>query len=206
MVMISRWRVDQKKTSVPPSKDRVSTRTVQDESTALPSSIPLHKVFTNRLISLLVENNLPTSNSVYLALGNRHNWVLHINNLPSLTPAFEDALLAVTAARLGRHSSSPELVHESLRFYTRSMSRVRADILDTSKWNYEQTLATCLALITYEVVECPGGTFDGYQAHYKGCMDLLQRQGADAHRFGLARSTFQVLRIHTVRGRLCSYC
>lgn len=137
-------------------------------------------------------------NEPSLSLSERSDWMLQVFYLPSLTPALENALLSICTARLGRQTPNQVLVHESLKLYTAGMAQIRRDILVKSKRDDEQSLAACLALLMYEVMECPAGTAEALRAHYNGSMKLLEMRGPGAHSSGLAHSTFQILRVHTV--------
>lgn len=207
-VMVSRWRIDQNKPPIPSSRDRtlcshsdiVAMNKTKNKNIgiALPRGLTINNVFRDRLFSLFLANDFPPGDSLRFIFGERNDWILHVINLPTLTPALEDALLAVCSARLGRHALRPGLVHESLNLYARGLSEVRRDILDTSMRKNDQSLAACLALLLYEIAECPGGTSNGYAAHYQGTMELLLIRGAGAHTSGLAHSVFRILRMHTV--------
>jgi hypothetical protein len=204
--MISRWRVDQAKS--PTSSSRASCR-ASSRDTPSPSEIaatrawatvydiPAKNIFRDKFFSLFVENDLTFNDSVKLTFGERNDWMVQVVNLPSLTPALEDALLAVCTARLGRLADRPALVRESLNLYTKSLSEMRLGILESGR-NNDQSVTACLALLLYEVTECPGGTTDGYVAHYDGTMQLVQMQGPGAFTSGLAHSVFQILRLHAV--------
>lgn len=165
---------------------------------ALPQHVSARNVFRDSFFSLMVESDLPSGSGLYRTFGDRYDWPMHILHLPSLAPALENALLAICTARLGRHAARPALVQQSLELYTKGVAQARRDILDRSMRGSEQSLAACLSLLLYEAIECPAGTMDGYQAHYRGCLELLQMRGARAHASGLAHATLQILRLHTV--------
>lgn len=199
MVMVSRWRANPSALStVSLSKDKLPTSEPRARAVVLPRGIPSRNVFREKLFSLFIEYDFPAGDVVRFTFGERNDWMSHVINLPSLTPSLEHALLAVCMARLGRHAALPTLVHESLKLYTKGLLEIRRDISNTSEARGEQSLAACLALLLYEITECPGGTPDGYMAHYRGTMKLLQVRGAGAHTSGLAHSVFQILRMHAV--------
>lgn len=197
--MVSRWRADQNKPCVSSSAATTLSQTMMvAKAMVLPQTVSSRNAFRNKFFSLFVESGLSVINSVHFACGDRNDWMLQVIELPSMTEALENALLAVCTARLGRHADRFALVHESLDLYAKATSELRRDIRHTSRRKDEQCLAACLALLLYETLECPAGTSDGYQAHYWGNMELLQMRGARAHTSGLAHSTFQVLRLHSV--------
>jgi len=200
--MLSRWRLDQTK---PPILTTSASKSLFPDEPILdlfPLPIEVHprNLFRDKLFSVFADNHIDLSVTNYagIGFGHRNRWMVQIVNLPQLTPALEDALLAVCMARLGRHAAQPALVHESLRLYTRGMSQMREGILDVTRVTNHQHLAACSALLLYEATECPGGTLDGYKAHWQGAMQLLQLRGAGAHASGLARSILEILRVPSV--------
>ncbi|OIW22966.1 hypothetical protein CONLIGDRAFT_145590 [Coniochaeta ligniaria NRRL 30616] len=203
MVMVSRWRKSSSKPAISSAQLSASSTPRDNDlpsaigNTTLPKEIPVRSVFRDRILALNLEDphNVPT---VRLAYGERNDWLLHILDLPELTPALEDSLLAIAVAQLGQRTSRPELLHESLKLYTKGLAELRLDILNPSKRNNDQNLAACLASLLYEVTASPGGTQSGYKAHYLGTLELLRLRGAGAHGSGLAHSVFKVLRIHAV--------
>ncbi|KJZ75785.1 hypothetical protein HIM_04942 [Hirsutella minnesotensis 3608] len=160
----------------------------------------MSSAFGNKLTSLETEMGFSGIESLFRIFGDRYDWHLHILRLPSLTPALENALLALCTARLGRQGSRPGLGQKSLQLYTKGVALVRRDVLNASAQTAvdEQSLAACLSLLLYEAVECPGGTMDGYQAHYRGCLELLRLRGAVSSTSALAHATLQILRLHTI--------
>ncbi|KAM7203352.1 hypothetical protein V8F33_002343 [Rhypophila sp. PSN 637] len=165
-----------------------------------PQEIPIHNVFRDRLFAIFMENNIATveQDSVQIPFAQRNDLMLQVIGLPDLSPALENTLLAVYIARLGRQHRLPSLLHASLGLYTKGMSAMRREILHPSSQYGDQNLATSLALLLYEITECPGGTLEGYMAHYRGTMQLLKMRGAGAHASGIAHSAFHIFRLHTV--------
>lgn len=191
LVMLSRWRAGRNQPS--------TASTLLATAFALPQQIPTRNVFRDKFLSLIADMDFPISSGLYRIFGARYNWHMHILHLSSLSPALENSLLALCTARLGRHMDRPELVQQSLELYTKGVALVRRNIFYRSTRDIdEQSPAACLSLLLYEAIECPGSTIDGYQAHYRGCLGLLQMRGAVAHISGLAHATLQVLRLHTV--------
>lgn len=156
-------------------------------------------VFRDKFLSLYLEHHLPldTIDSAAPWL-KQHTWLFHVVNLPTLTPALEHAILAVCIAQLGRGNGHQALVHESLSFYTRSLQELRRAVLDPATRTNEQNICACLAMLMYEVLECPGMAMDGYFTHYSGAMKLLQLRGAHAYSSGLAHSMLRTLRVHSI--------
>lgn len=209
LVMVSRWRADRKETT-PVSQSRIKSPSSSSSSpeapvlttktgTVLPFCISPLNAFKQGLFSLFVENGFPAdNNSFQLPFCERSDWMVRVINLPTLTPALDNALLAVCTARLGRHVGRTDLVHQSLQLYTKGLSELSREAFGSTTQGDEQRLACCLAFLMYEITECPGGTPEGYEAHYRGTMQLLHAGGAGAHTSGLAHSVFQSIRMHAV--------
>ncbi|KAK0653045.1 hypothetical protein B0T16DRAFT_455357 [Cercophora newfieldiana] len=204
-VMVSRWRAADR--SSPSSSAASSSSSKRAGSTALaqpqtppllPSELSVRSIFRDRIFSLYAEHNISTTDAVRQSFGERGDWMVRILNLPEMTPSLEDSLLAACTARLGRQQNRPALVRESQKLYAKGLSAMRRDVNRNSTRANEQNLAACLALMLYEISECPGDSHDGYIIHYLGAMELLRIRGPSAHQSGLAHSVFQLLRLHGV--------
>lgn len=207
-VHIGRWRVDQSKfkhpvVSLPMSRAAL----IQTEYLPICMEMDPRRAYREQFFSLFVTDASPTTYSPEIAaVGN--NWMLDILRLSTLSPALENGALAVCAARFGKQNRIPGLVRQSLALYTQGLRSFSLEICDESSVQNEQLLAAGMVMLMYEVSECPGGTADAYQQHYKGTMRLLELRGPEAHRSGLGHCVFQSLRVHQV-GVFCScpvYC
>lgn len=211
MVMVSRWRKNATKTSgkghqaalSAPSASKVATAcsrhslSTLSEHTPVPSEMPVRNVFRDRLLALTLDEP-HTDVSVRLPYGNRGSWIHQALDLPELRPALENILLAVSTAQLGQRTSRPELLHESLKLYTKGISGLRGDILDPAKRTNDQNLAACLGALVYEVTATPGASYNGYKAHYQGTLELLRLRGPSSHGAGLAHSVLSFVRVQAV--------
>lgn len=99
---------------------------------------------------------------------------------------------------LGRTRANPALMCESLDLYTRGLRELQLALLTPSLVRQDGTLAACLALAMYEIVECPGGQISGYYQHCRGLMSLIKLRGVDAHKSGLGHQLFLAIRAHGV--------
>jgi hypothetical protein len=198
-VLVSRWRIDQDKPSSSISK--ASALPIQTFNTYIPApqDVSSRNAFREKLVSVFLDYHFPLEviDCTRPAVKQR-SWLLLVLDLPTLTPALDHAVLALCTARLGRDNDHQGLVHGSLSLYTSSLRELRRAVLDPVTRCDEQNIAACMALIMYELSECPGRMLEGYLSHYNGAMKLLQLRGADAHTSGLAHSVFQVLRMHSV--------
>ena len=210
-VVVSRWRIDpnHRHVTVPKlSKSRVKRgKSAAQAGLVVPSLVPLQtpvstrNVFREKFFSLFVETDImaaPRPDSVHLVVGKEKDWVQRVIELPNLTPALENAMLAFCTARLGRSSLRNDLVHQSLALYSQGLSEMRRNVCNKAVQSSDQTIASCLALLLYEVTECPGGTIDGYMAHHQAVMHMMEARGPAAHASGLSFRVFQSVRFHAV--------
>jgi Fungal specific transcription factor domain len=198
-VLLSRWSIGHGQSSNAVSN--ANAFPVQAINTYLPMlrDVPSRNAFREKLAGIFVDYQLPLEvvESTPQA-ARRGNWLLLVLELPAFTPALENSLLALCTARLGRYHENPVLIQESLSLYTRSLRDLQRAVRNPATRCDEQNIAACMALTTYEILECPGKTLEGYTSHYNGAMKLLQLRGAAAHTSGLAHSVFQSLRRHSV--------
>jgi hypothetical protein len=115
-----------------------------------------------------------------------------------MTRALETSILAVCTSRLACLNDDKIILNESLRLYTLGLYNLQKAISDPELMYKEETLAACMALTMYEVLECPGKSGHGYNSHQHGSIRLLQLRGARAHTSGLGHLIFFAMRTHAV--------
>jgi hypothetical protein len=202
-VYFSRWRVDRSRAALASSTagttlSAPSSKTRARPSPPIPVQVGQRDAFREQFFSLFFEyTSASPQNAGSPAIGS--NWLLDVLRLPTLSPALENATLAVCTARLGKRDDRSVLVQQSLRLYTQGLRAFAREVGDVSRQKNEQTLAASMVMMMYEVSECPGGSPDGYQAHYDGTMKLLELRGPEAHQSGLAHSVLQSFRVHNVK-------
>ena len=128
------------------------------------------------------------------------SWLLFLPELPKPTVALETSMLAVSTAKLGRMYGHPALVRESLKFYSQGLVELQKALYNPYLMYKDETLAACMALAMYEILECPGATKFGYVSHQNGCERLVQLRGAQAHSSGLGHQLFRTFRMMGVSG------
>lgn len=109
------------------------------------------------------------------------NWLSMLPSLLNMTTALEAAVLAISTAKLGRAHSDSNLVRESLKFYIQAMWELQKALLDPKLMHRDGTLAACLLLIMYEVLECPDEKVDAWLRHTRGCAILFEARGPEAY-------------------------
>jgi hypothetical protein len=127
------------------------------------------------------------------------NWLVLVPDLPDITPALEASILAVCTARLGRVNSDTVLVRESLKFYTQALWELQKALWNPKLMYRDETLAACMALIIYELLECPEQTVKAWLNHTKGCAKLTELRGPKAYDSKFAHELFISMRHIEVR-------
>jgi hypothetical protein len=152
----------------------------------------------DQLLAFFLNDESPSEMMGRVRPGEYRSWLFQLPNISYITPALENAILAVCTAKLGRRVGDVALAHEGLSLYTRGLRELQRAVDTPHLRNDEQNIAACLALVMYEFAECPGRAVDGYLNHYHGAMRMLQLRGAEAHSEGLAHAVFQTMRMHSV--------
>ena len=164
-------------------------------------AISLRHVYRDQVFSLGILSYARISKCNDLAKesgGTQQNWLEDALKLPTLDPPLEQALLAISASRVGRRNLDDRIIQQSLFSYIIGMSKLRKALRDPKSMLSVQTMAACTMLHMYEYRECPGRSTNALQLHYNAAMSLLERRGPEAHRVGLAHEVFRFLRISTV--------
>jgi hypothetical protein len=115
--------------------------------------------------------------------------------LPDYTKALEASVLAIATAKLGRVSENEVLIRESLKFYVNGLWELQKALWDPKLMYKDDTLAACMALIMYEISECPDKTIMALVAHMKGCAKLVELRGPDAYCSDFSHELFVSFRV-----------
>lgn len=115
--------------------------------------------------------------------------------LPELTAALEASIMAVSTAELGRLNENQVLIQESLKFYIQGLWELQRALWDPKLMHKNETLAACMALIIYEVIECPDKRLDGWASHMKGCAKMFELKGPKAYDSDFGHQLFLSFRV-----------
>jgi hypothetical protein len=133
------------------------------------------------------------------------SWLLCVPGLAGTAPALDTALMALSTSQLGRTHNCMELVHESRRLYCVSLRQLGKALKDKDRVYSDETLAACVALALYEVVECPAESDKGLITHSDGCMRLIEARGPEAHVGDVGHLLFLSCRYSSVRTISCIF-
>ena len=103
--------------------------------------------------------------------------------------------MAVSTAKLGRLYGDTVLLHESLKFYVQGLWQLQKALWDPHLMHQNETIAACMALILYEVVECPDKTLDGWASHMRGCAKMVELRGPEAYNSDFGHQLFLSFRV-----------
>lgn len=122
-------------------------------------------------------------------------WFGLLPSLPNMTTALESSILSIAVARIGRINNEPALVHESLKLYTKGLVDLQQALWNPKLMHRDETLAACMSLVFYEVIECPGRSVEGWQSHIRACSKLFELKGADAYTSKFGHELFLTFRL-----------
>lgn len=108
------------------------------------------------------------------------------------------APLAAMLAWMSKDAQEPALLQAGRLLYYRGLQEARAFVSESRTTLHDHTLATCLALIDYESLECPQENLAAYRWHRSGCARLVRLRGTAAHKDGLGHALFLAFRRHGI--------
>ncbi len=162
----------------------------------LGSGISPQKSYRQQLFDAYLCTYVPFSK---LGHANEEPWLCLVPGLLEPTRALEIASMALCTATLARSNNDQWMLTESHKLYTQGLSDVQRALWDSSLIYKGETLAACMALAMYELIECPSQASDGYVNHYNGCATLIHLRGSRAFSSGLAHQIFSAFRLQGVR-------
>jgi hypothetical protein len=121
-----------------------------------------------------------------------------VPDLPEYNRALQASMLAVSIANLGRLSRDEGLLQESLKFYIQGLWELQRSLWDPTLMLKNETLAACMALIMYEVAECPDRTLNGWEAHMRGCKKMFELKGPSSYGSDFGHQLFLSFRVMEV--------
>ena len=125
-------------------------------------------------------------------------WLILLLEMSMTTPALQTSSLALSIAALGRSYGDEALIHESVKMYVRGLSELQRALWRPRLACQDETLAACLTLGLYELMECPGKGPQAYASHCSGLLSLIQHRGPYAYTSGLSHKLFQATRLQGV--------
>lgn len=157
--------------------------------------------YRQQLLNEFLCRCIPVADQTTRRQGSRkgNGWLALLAESPASTRALETSIAAVCVASLGRQHDDLGLVKESLKYYGQGLRELQKALWDPKLMYKNETLAACMALFTYEIIECPGESRLGLISHTDGCARLIQLRGAEAHCSILGHELFLAFRLDGVR-------
>ncbi|KAK9242881.1 hypothetical protein V1506DRAFT_509025 [Lipomyces tetrasporus] len=113
----------------------------------------------HQLINAFITTCVPDSE---LRMGRSGPWLVLLPQFLMRTKALETASLAISAAALGRVHNDTTLINESPKLYTQGLRELQNALWNPKLMYDDETLAACLSLSLYEVMECPGDAYNAF--------------------------------------------
>ncbi|KIX10638.1 uncharacterized protein Z518_01722 [Rhinocladiella mackenziei CBS 650.93] len=164
-------------------------------SFALAAQVNSNPEIRQQLLELYLHYHLPTRQ---LGPIQQRLWLLRLPSMTHLTPALEVSTMALCLGKLGDVHQDQGLRRESLKLYYHGLRQLQKALWDLDLMFHDQTLATCIALASYEMSQCPGESRNGYISHAAGCEKLVQLRGPEAHTDGLGHQIFVLFRVQGI--------
>jgi Fungal specific transcription factor domain len=176
-------------------------------SSPLTKQISLSSAFRDQFFNQFISSWIPDAD---LAVQKRKPkdgmvWLMLLPELSTRTRALEVSTLALCTARVGRLHDDPVLVNESMELYGQGLRELQKALWDPNMMYKDETLAACIALSMYEVLECPLKNSSGWVTHSQGCARLVQLRGPKAHISALGHQLFLSARFMLVSSPFCAF-
>ena len=174
-----------------------------DDSESSPPSGEIQKLrplspnaaYRKQILNEYLTSSLPVTVGALHRENNSGNWLRMIPSLPEFTSALEASMMAVSTAKLSRLDNNQVLLRESLKFYVQGLWELQKALWDPDLMHKNETLAACMALIMYEVIECPDKKLDGWVSHTKGCAKMFELKGPKAYDSDFGHQLFLSFRV-----------
>ncbi|KAG9228330.1 hypothetical protein BJ875DRAFT_477767 [Amylocarpus encephaloides] len=106
---------------------------------------------------------------------------VQITGNPGHNTSLPLAITALSLVGLGRKYQNMELQNEGMAVYGQALEGIQGMLLNDDLICEEQTLASCMTLLVFEVLETPGSNVRGWISHIQGLSQLLQLRGPGLH-------------------------
>jgi hypothetical protein len=158
------------------------------------SSPSTRSAYREQILSEILYSYTRTSQSSTASPPVVESWFHLLSSHPVFTTALEATVLTVCIARLGRINNDAALLHESRKFYIQGLCELQRALSTPDLIYADETAASCMALIAYEVVECPIQTVNGWKRHMQGCAKLFEIRGPRAYSSKMGHRLFLAFR------------
>ncbi|KIW09949.1 hypothetical protein PV08_11725 [Exophiala spinifera] len=168
------------------ASQEIQSASLEIQKLSLSLSLDLSDVFVRFLDNYIPRDQplVPTGHRPQLS------WLQAITPPRANDASLDSAILALSLVCLGRKHGDERLRREGTANYGRALHRLQ-DILSRGNLLFEeQTLASCMALSTFELLEVSGHNTGGWASHIEGIARLIQLRGPELHVSGLSHRLF----------------
>ena len=123
------------------------------------------------------------------------SWFTMLPSLPDMTSALETSIMAICTGIIGRLKDDLQMIHEGLKLYAQGLRELQRALWSPRLMYRDETCAACVALILYEIFECPDQSITGWLSHMKGCIKLFELKGPSAFTSEFGHQVFISFRI-----------
>ncbi|CZR52366.1 uncharacterized protein PAC_02243 [Phialocephala subalpina] len=111
------------------------------------------------------------------------SWLQTVQNTGNLgkNTSLPLAITALSLVRLGRKLQNVELQNEGMAVYGQALEGIQSILSSDDLIFEEQTLASCMTLLVFEVLETSGSNVRGWISHVQGISQLFQLRGPGLH-------------------------
>jgi hypothetical protein len=187
-----------------------SQRTSDRVVTSIPKKVDSLYPFHQQLLAEFLYNYVPDMDKVAWGRAStakdERSWLMLLPEVADVTTALEMSILALSSAKLGRLNDNMQLVIESRKLYGHSLRELQKALWDPKLMYKDETLAACLMLMMYEIMECPADSRKGWITHSNGCLRLIQVRGPEAHKSGFGHQLFLSCRWNAVCRSISNHC
>jgi hypothetical protein len=162
-------------------------------------SVYREQIISEFLYSFKPSTQLPPTPPTNTTSDAWKSWFTMLPAHPEFTTALEATVLAICTARLGRLNNDHALVNESLKFYIQGLWELQKALYSPDLMYKDETAASCMALVAYEVIECPDRTITAWVKHVHGCAKLFKLRGPKAYSSEFGHELFLAFRQMEVR-------
>ncbi|KAJ5578719.1 C6 zinc finger domain protein [Penicillium hispanicum] len=178
-----RWRKGEPQAPAKISTTRAYRPLQPDPPVSLGCQISSTSTIREQLHYVMVERHTPGELLKNRPQSSSTNWLLQLQGMAIQSSALEDSMTAFLAARVGRIMGDSDLIYKGRGKYIDGLEKLQQALRNPLHRLADETLAACMALSYYELIEGSAGSAssDGaYEAHMRGAVMLLKLRGSEA--------------------------
>ena len=109
------------------------------------------------------------------------SWMETVCDMQGPNKSLDLAMTALSMVRLGRKHNDEKLKQEGMAVYGKALDEVQGMLSTETLLFQEHTLASCMTLSIFKVLETSGDNVCGWISHVEGLSKLFQHRGPENH-------------------------